>query len=49
MLSNFFTGFDIPSVFDNEGMDKRRKKFDKHFNKQSNFLSHWMDDCDLFH
>ena len=48
MLSNFFLGFDAPSIFDFEGIDKRRRKFDKHFNRRSNFLSNWADDFDLF-
>ena len=48
MLSTFFSGFDIPSLFDSKGMTKRRKKFEKFFTKQSNFLNSWNDDFDLF-
>ena len=48
MLSNFFIGFDTPSIFDLEGMNKRNKKFEKHLKKQSNFLKHWAEDFDLF-
>ena len=48
MLSKFFLGFDTPSIFDFEGMDKRRKKFDKYFNQRSTFLNNWADDFDFF-
>ena len=49
MLSDFLLGFDIPPIFDDEGIDKRSKKFNKLFNKRLKFLNNWNDDLNLLY